>query len=100
MNILDENWEEMEERVRENLDLYQVPPQVGGYFEKEMNTSPALTALVFQEYKRFMLIYFLAKENEVVIPSHWVKIAWEDHIVQTAVYRDFCYKVFGKFLHS
>ncbi len=53
-----------------------------------------------KEYKRFLLLHFLAETEETFTPSHWVKIAWENHIVETASYRRFCYEVFGKFIHS
>ena len=65
-----------------------------------MNTSPELTTLVFEEYKRYLLLYSLGAFEHTFIPPHYVKVAWDNHIAQTVLYRKFCYKIFNRFIHS
>lgn len=62
-NLLKYTWREDMKQIDERLWQFQLPPQVTGFFEKELNTTPDLTALVFKEYKRFLLLYALAREG-------------------------------------
>ncbi len=95
-----ENWEREFIRIRASVDAYHIPTEVTAFFESDMNTSPVLTEHTFREYKRFILLSYLAKEGKRFVPSHFVKIAWENHTAQTSFYRKFCYELFGKFIQS
>lgn len=97
---LPEHWPETVRKLKVVLDNYKVQTEVTSYFESDMCTSPLLTELIFREYKRFLLLVSLADKDYTFIPSHYIKVAWENHIVQTSLYRSFCYTVFGKFIHS
>ena len=97
---LSDNWMARRETTEMNLRRYAINAQMTNNFGAEMAMSPTLVQQVWNEYKRFMLMRSLEKEEDSFIPSYLVKLAWETHIVETANYRAFCYENFGKFIHS
>ena len=42
----------------------------------------------------------LADEGRRVMPSHLIKLAWDYHLFETALYRKFCFDNFGHFIHT
>ena len=49
--------------------------------------------VVFEEYKRFLLMQLLCRDNHFVEPD-WVRQMRHCHIIETKRYADFCFKVF------
>lgn len=50
-----------------------------------------------QEYARFMTLIYFTKYT--LTPSEEVDIVWHEHQMDTIAYRDFCDKVYGRFIH-
>ena len=74
------NWQETYKQVLVALELYDIEKEVTHFFESDMNTSSELTEAVFYEYKRFLLLYSLGVSEQTFIPSHYIKVAWDNHL--------------------
>ena len=97
---LKENWQDLKFKLFSKLEEYRLEDDILGYFRMEHTLSPELADSIIQDYKRFLLLHYIAKDRETFIPSLWVKLAWDNHLVQTACYRRFCFDIFGTFIHS
>lgn len=54
--------------------------------------------LVFDNYKKFLLLKFLVSENVKVAPSPLILRAWALHAAESRSYIKFCKKIFGSIL--
>ena len=61
--------------------------------KKETNSTNMLVEAQFKEFKRFMLLQAISKVR--LIPSLYVKEAWDYFLAETKAYKEFCTKVFG-----
>ena len=93
-------WEYFKKKWETRLDKIKIPRIVRKNFRLEINVSEKLCEAVYQEYKRFLILKSLAAEDTVILPSYFIKIAWDYHIYETKAYSRFCNAVFGKLIHS
>ncbi len=93
------DWEQLK-RTKAGVLKYPIPQAVQRNFQREINTTVLLGDDTFKEYQRFHLLKELTREDQPLVPSHLIKLAWEYHIIETAAYRRFCFDCFGHFVHS
>lgn len=96
---LSADWLDIKKK-NEGVLKYQIPGHVVRSFQREINTTVLLCDDIFNEYKKFHLLKQVVRADVKLIPSHFVKLAWEYHLIETAHYRRFCFDNFGHFVHS
>ena len=62
------------------MEKIKIPRIVRKNFRLEINVSEKLCEAVYEEYKRFLILRSLAAEDTAIIPSYFIKIAWDYHI--------------------
>ena len=96
---LSADWMDIKKK-HEGVLRYKIPGIVERTFQREINTTVLLCDDIFNEYKKFQLLKQVVRGDVKLIPSHFIKLAWEYHLIETANYRRFCFDCFGHFVHS
>ena len=96
---LSADWIEIKKK-NDGVLNYKIPGIVERTFQREINTTVLLCDDIFTEYKKFHLLKQVVRSDVKLVPSHYVKLAWEYHLIETAHYRRFCFDCFGHFVHS
>lgn len=80
------NHQEAKFNLTSKFKLYKIPPVMMTNFKYELNTDSKLTWLIFEETKRFLLLQSIAKPTTKLIPSPFVKLAWDYMVFETNRY--------------
>ncbi|AWF82979.1 hypothetical protein BTJ40_20335 [Microbulbifer sp. A4B17] len=82
------------------LKEYQFHPSLKcRVMEKYPHLSKKQLDLVFDGLRDYFAICQTAGRKMVAMPSQVVDVAWHEFILSTQLYRNFCKKSFGRFLH-
>ena len=84
--------------VKRDLEKYEIPSYIKQrfFYEKAPHLTKAQVDLVFENLKCYLYLSYL---KPTYLSSYIVDEAWHTFILFSRDYRNFCYKVFWKFIH-
>ena len=84
--------------VKKDLDKYTIPSYIKQrfFYEKAPHLTKAQVDLVFENLKCYLYLSYI---KPTYLSSYIVDEAWHTFLLFSKDYKNFCYKVFWKFIH-